>query len=48
MPRISNTSTDEKFLYIKLIDFQDRIEYDIFKRKIELMLKEYRSRVKVF
>lgn len=48
MPRISDFPVDEEHMMIKILDFRDRSEYELYKKKIQQMLKESRYRVKVF
>ena len=39
---------DQKFLYINLMDFKDETEQDIFFRKIQDLIKDSQTRLKVY
>ena len=46
--RISNFETDVKFGYIKILDFKDAEERDIIYKKVQLLIKEWKTKRKVF
>ena len=46
--RISDNPIDDQYQYVKIIDFKDKIEYEVIRRKIQLMLKEWQTVSKVF
>lgn len=38
MVELSDSDVDKKFMYIKLLNFKDRKEYDYFKKVIKSMI----------
>lgn len=41
-------NTDQTFLYINLMDFKDETEQDIYFRKIEEIIKDRNTKVRVY
>lgn len=48
MVRIANSEVDRKYGYIKLMDFKDDVEREIWLKKVQEMIDNWKSRTTVF
>ncbi len=42
------SKTDEPYLYVNILDFENKEEQEIIYKKVQLLIKEWKTKRKVF